>query len=203
MARNTLELRKKLSLIEFYRLSQEVALDYVRSTSIFARSVLMERYDLTKSTFYTLLEIAITHHLVDDKLFQDIQEKILENQSAHGNHGYYSTIKYNKLKEKRKKYSDFSKKDIAYIVKYYANHPQYSKQKVTNIFHFHSTKVLDQILKKACMELIISDKIFYALRKRAIDNAVDMNYTVQFFETLSRYRTEAKKKIKKKSQSAF
>lgn len=203
MAKNSLELRKELSLSEFYQLSQQVALNYAKSTASTARSSLMERYNLTESTFYTLLKMAITHHLVNDNIVQAIREKALANQSAHGNNGYNSTVKYNKLQEERNYYSAFTKKDIAYIASYYANHPDCSKKEASNIFHFHSPKVLDQILKKACMELIVTDKIFEALRKRAIANATNMDYTLQFFESLSQYRTEAKRNIKKKCHSAF
>ena len=202
MARNTLNLRKKLLLSEFYRLAQEVALDYAKTEAIIARTVLMERYNITESAFYTLLEISITHHLVDNETVDDIKEKTLENQYAHGNRGYSTTIKYDNLIEKRENYSAFSKKDIEYITKYYANHPEYPKEKIAKIFHFHNKKVLNHIFKRACIELIISDDVFESLRKRAIDTATDQSKTIQFFNQLSQYRTKAKKS-NKKDHSAY
>jgi len=196
MARNSLELRKRLTLSGFYRLSHQIATDYALTTASTARTVLMERYEITESTFYTLLEFAFTHHLVSDRLTKNIREKVLENQASHGNKGYSSRVKYNKLWEERIKYSAFSKKDIAYIATFYATYPNFTKQDTRNIFCFHSTTVLDQILKKACVELIISDKVFKELRSKAIENAEDVERTVLFFDNLAQSRAEAKK-IKK------
>lgn len=203
MAKNTLELRKKQSTSEFYRLSQMLAKDYALTPASIARSVFLERYQLTESTYYTLLEFAVTHHLVDEKLMQNIREKILANGTAHGSSGYSSTVKYNKLEEERKKYSAFSKKDIAYITTFYATNPQYTKEQTANIFGFYSTKVLDQLFKKACIELIISDKIFQKLKNRGIAKAKDIEFATLFFENLEQERKEAKKKFKEKSVSAF
>lgn len=203
MARNTIYLRRKLLVSEFYHLSQQVAMDYAKSGYSIARTVLTERYNITESAFYTLLEFSITHHLVTDEIVDDIREKILENQNAHGNHGFNSNIKYDNLVYTRKNYSAFSKKDIAYITEYYANHPEYSKEKVARIFHFYDKKVLNHIFKRACIELIISDKTFELLCKRAIEGATDKSSTVLFFEKLSHARSEAKKRNQKNSLSTF
>lgn len=201
MAYNSLDLRKKLSIEEYYRFSQRLAYEYATTSASTAVTALTEKYDVTKSAFYTLLEFAITHHLVSDKVVQSIREKLVSNLAAHGCKGYKSNVKYNQLTAKRDNFSAFQKKDIEYIAKYYAMHPEESKQEVTARFHFYSTKVLNRLLKRACMELIITDKIFNMLRQRAIDNAVDLDYTINFFCELARYRDKAKQI--KKSQSAF
>ena len=201
MARNSLELRKKLMLSDFYRLSRDIAVDYSSTAASTARAVFMERYDITESTFYTLLEMSITHHLVSDKLVQSIREKILANQAEHGNNGYKSNIKYNRLEEERREYSAFLKKDIEYIATFYATHLDYTKQDVANCFGFYNSKVLDQLLKKACVELIVSDKVFNLLYNRAMEKAIDVAYTQSFFERLAQIRAEAKKV--KKQKSAF
>lgn len=201
MAYNSLDLRKQLSLEEFYRFSQRLAYEYATSPASTAVSAHMEKHNITKSAFYTLLEFAVTHHLVNDNVVQSIREKLVSNLAAHGCNGYKSMVKYNKLVEQRENYSAFQKKDIEYIAKYYATHPEESKKEVTVHFHFYNTKALDRVLKRACIELIISDKIFNALRQRAIDNATDLQYTVDFFSQLARYRDRAKQI--KKSQSAF
>lgn len=204
MARNSLTLRRTLTVSEFFRFARNLANDYASTGASTARTALSDKYDITDSTFYTLLDMAITHHLVSDKHVQDILEKTLANQSAHGNNGYNSKIKHQELLEKRKSYSAFQKKDIAHIARYYANHPELSKVEVAKIFGFTSTKPLDQILKKACVELIISDTVFKALRTRAVEKATekDMDRTVQFFDTLSEIRSKAKKS-KHSGQSAF
>lgn len=202
MAKNSLDLRKELSLESFYRFSQRLAFEYASSAASTAVSALSEMFDITKSAFYTLLELSITHHLVSDKIAQSIQTKMIANLAAHGCNGYKSTVKYNKLWEERKKFSAFQKKEIEYIAKYYAEHPEYSKQEVASFFHFHSTKAFERVLKRACVELIITDKVFELLRKRAIDNATDMQYTVDYFSNLARYRDHLKQ-IKKQSQPTF
>lgn len=204
MARNSLTLRRTLTVSEFFSFARNLANDYANSGASTARTALSDKYDITESTFYTLLSMAITHHLVSDKLAQNILEKTLANQSAHGNNGYSSKIKHQELLEKRNNYSAFQKKDIAHIARYYANHPELSKAEVAQSFGFTSTKPLDQILKKACVELIISDTVFKALRTRAVEKATDKNMdrTVQFFDALEAIRTKAKKS-KRSGQSAF
>lgn len=201
MAYNSLDLRKQLSLEDFYRFSQRLAYDYATSSASTAVTALTEKYDITKSAFYTLLEIAVTHHLVNDNIVQSIREKLISNLAAHGCKGYKSTVKYNQLVEKRTNFSAFLKKDIEYIAKYYAEHPEESKQEICARFHFYHVKVMNRILKIACEKLIISDKIFNMIRQRAIDNATDLQYTVDFFSQLARKRDQAKQV--KKSQSAF
>jgi hypothetical protein len=204
MAKTSLDLRKTLSVSAFFHLAREIAIDYANSAASTARTALSAKHDITESTFYTLIELSITHSLVSDKTVQSIFEKTLANLSVHGNNGYNSKIKHQELLEKRKNYSAFRKKDIAYIARYYANHPELSKAEVANFFCFINTKPLDQILQKACVELIISDTVFKALWKRAIDNSTpkNMDRTVQFFIDLQKQRTSAKKS-KKAGHSAF
>ena len=202
MAYNSLDLRKKLSIEEFYRFSQRVAIEYATSAASTAVTALTEKHNVTRSAFYTLLEFAVTHHLISYKVVQSIRDKLISNLAAHGCKGYKSNLKYNQLIVERDNYSAFQKKDIEYIAKYYANHPEESKQEVAARFHFYSTKVLDKILKRACMELIITDKVFEKLRQRAIDNATDLQRTVEFFCQLARYRDNVKK-IKKGQSVEF
>lgn len=202
MARNSLELKSTLSLPEFYRLSKQVAVYYSKTVPSTARTKIMEKFDLTESTFYTLLEMAITHHLVNDNVVEKIREKILANQAAHGNTGYHSNVKHNKLKESRKNYSAFSKKDILYIATYFAEHPDKSKSQISKFFSFTNSKVLDQLLKKACLELIISDKVYKQIVSRSISTSTNLNATMAFFEELTRKRIEAKEQ-KQDTKTAF
>lgn len=195
-SRNSKQLRKNHPLSELYRLSKNIATDYANTTPERARSILTEKYNVSESTFYTLLEMAITHHLVSDQTFEQIRKKTLTNQSAHGNSGYSSINKYNMLENKRKEYSAFSKADIRYIAKYFAEHPEISKKSVSMTFSFTSSKVLDQILLRACKELIISDAVFEAIRKRGLDSAVDYGKSKTFFDQLAAYRAEVKRQKK-------
>lgn len=205
MARNTTTLRRQLSVGAFYKLSHDIAADYANTAASTARTVLMERYNVTESTFYHLLSVSITHSLVSDDTVTKILEKILANQSAHGNNGYKSKLKHNKLLEERKNYSAFTKKDIEHIARYYANHPEMTKKEVARVFHFHSTAPLDQLLLIACNELIISDSVFEALRTRSMKNPKNLQYTISFFDGLAKNRAEKKMaiKAKKKGQSSF
>ena len=202
MAKNTLELKKELSLSDYYKLSKQVASYYASTVPGKARTAITTRYDITESAFYTLLEFSITHHLVDDKTVQKIRTKILANQGVHGNKGYYSNRKYNELEKERKNYSAFSKKDIKEIATYFANNPDKSKLQVSRQFGFHSTVVLDQLLKKACVELIISDKVYKAIINRALRYSKDLEQTMQFFNQVTRCRLEAKT-LKDEPPSAF
>lgn len=197
MARNSKQLRKTMTLSELYRLSKNVATDYANSVPERARSILMEKYNITESTYYYLLEMAVTHHLVSDKTVQMIREKTLVNQDAHGNHGNSSTNKYNLLEARRKDYSAFKKADIRHIAKYFAEHPEISKKSVSMTFSFTSSKILDQLLLRACKELIVSDAIFEKIKKRGLASAVDLELSQCFFNQLTAYRAEVKRQKRK------
>lgn len=194
--RNSNFLRKTLKLSDFYRLAQNLANEYASTPPARARTILTEKYNLTESTYYYLLEIAITHHLVSDKVAQQMQEKILANQSAHGNSGYDSTTKFAKALEERKNFSAFSKKDIKYIATYFADHPDIPKDRVAATFSFVETKVLDRVLLRACKELIITDKTFEAIKKRGLGSAVNLTKSQQFFDQLTAYRAEVRRQLR-------
>lgn len=202
MARTTLELRRSLSLDAFYRLSYQIAIFYATTATKKARTCIMEKFDITESTYYTLLDMAITHNLVDDQTVEKIKAKILANQADHGNSGHYSQKKQTRLEKERKDLSAFTKKDIKEIATYFANNPDKSKLQVSRQFGFHSTVVLDQLLKKACVELIISDKVYKAIINRALRYSKDLEQTMQFFNQVTRCRLEAKT-LKDEPPSAF
>lgn len=193
MSRTINGLRNALTLSQFYLLAQSVALFYSSTEQTIARSKVMERFDLTESTFYTLLEFAVTHHLVDDETVSKIQEKILANQAVHGNKGYYSKKKYNSLIEKRNNYSAFTKKDIKEIATFYATTPEKSKRQIAKYFGFHNTIVLDQILKKACIDCIISDKVYKQLLNRSLQKPKNLEKTLKFFSAITTVRAQKKK----------
>ena len=199
MAQNSLQLRKELSLSDFYRLSHNLATDYANSATDVARSALTEKYDITVSTYYTLLKFAISHNLVKNDVVKKIREKTLSNQKSHSSTGYSSIVKYNRLAEQREKYSAYSQKDLREIAEYFAKHPELSKLQVAEHFSLYRTQVLDRILYLACTELILTDTMFEVLRKRSIKTAKDQQKTIVFFETLSQKRAEKKQELKKRA----
>ena len=204
MAKTILDIRRKNNVAGVYKIARAIATEYAKSSAAVARSTLMERYDVTESTYYTLLAMAITHSLVSIETAEAILDKIKVNQKEHGNNGYNSQLKFDLLIEKRQKLSAFTKQDIAFIARYFANHPDESKADIARKFSFHKTTVLDYLLYRACVELIISDKVFENLRNRSISTAIDRPKTESFFNDLEAKRTAEKNKRKKsKSHSAF
>ena len=201
MAKNSLQLRRELSVSEFYRFSKSLATAYAQSAASVARTAMMDKFNVTESTYYTLLETAVSHNLVNDAQVQQITEKILANQKAHENGGHRSVVKYNRLKEERKNYTAYSKKDIQEIAEYFAYHPERSKKEIAEHFSFYRVQVLDQILRIACEELIITDKVFNVMRERSIKTAVNRKATEVFFDKLAATRAEVKRK--KKGQPNF
>ena len=192
MARTTLELRRSLSLDAFYRLSYQIAIFYATTATKKTRTCIMEKFDITESAYYTLLDMAITHNLVDDITVEKINAKILANQADHGNSGHYSQKKQARLKKERKDLSAFTKKDIKEIATYFANTPEKTKLQISKEFRFHSPKVLDHILQKACKELIISDTVYKALIARSLKRPKDLEATMRYFNTMTQYRNEVK-----------
>lgn len=201
MAKNSLQLRRELSVSEYYRLSKKLATDYAQSAASVARSAMMEKYNITESTYYTLLETAVSHNLVSDAQVQQIREKILANQKAHENGGHRSVVKYNRLEEERKNISAFLQKDIREVAEYFASHPQLSKKEISEHFSFYRVQILDKLLYRACVELIITDKVFNAMKERSIETAEDRNKTINFFNKLTQIR--ASEKQKRKGHSNF
>lgn len=204
MARTILEIRRFNGVAYTYKLARTVAFDYTRSAASIARSSLMEKYDISESTYYTLLDMAITHHLINDDVAKQILEKKKSNQKTFGNNGYDSQVKYNLLVEQRNSYSAFSKKDIKHIAKYFANHPDLTKEEISKIYGFYRVQALDRVLLRACIELIITDKMFEEMRRRSTATSSNQERTEKFFDLLTQKRNDEKRKLKnKRGHSAF
>ena len=203
MARTILDIRRINGVGYTYKLARTIAFDYTRSAASVARSSLMKKYDISESTYYTLLDMAITHHLVDDSTVNKILEKKKANQKSFGNKGNNTQSRHNLLLEQRKNYSAFSKKDIKHIAKYFANHPDLTKEEISKIYGFYRTQALDRVLLRACVELIITDNMFEEMRRRSTSTSRDREKTEKFFEMLTQKRYEEKKKRNKNSHSAF
>ena len=148
--------------------------------------------------------MAVNHHLISNDVVNKILEKKKANQKPYGNKGYDTQIKHNLLVEQRNNYSAFTKTDIKHIAKYFANHPDLTKEDVSKIYGFYRTQALDRVLLRACTELIISDSVFEEMRNRSISTSRDFKKTEKFFEMITQKRNEEKKNRKNKnSQSAF
>lgn len=204
MARTILEIRSSNGVAYTYKLARTIAFDYTQSAANIARSSLMNKYDISESTYYTLLDMAITHHLINDDMVRKILEKKKANQKSFGNKGYDTQSRHNLLLEQRSSYSAFTKKDIKHIAKYFANHPDLTKEEISKIYGFYRNQALDRVLLRACLELIITDSVFEEMRNRSTLTSRDREKTEKFFDILTQKRNEEKRKRKnKKSQSAL
>ena len=204
MARTILEIRSSNGVAYTYKLARTIAFDYTQSAANIARSSLMNKYDISESTYYTLLDMAITHHLINDEMVRKILEKKKANQKSFGNKGYDTQSRHNLLLEQRSSYSAFTKKDIKHIAKYFANHPDLTKEEISKIYGFYRNQALDRVLLRACLELIITDSVFEEMRNRSTLTSRDREKTEKFFDILTQKRNEEKRKRKnKKSQSAL
>lgn len=204
MARTILEIRSSNGVAYTYKLARTIAFDYTQSAANIARSSLMNKYDISESTYYTLLDMAITHHLINDEMVRKILEKKKANQKSFGNKGYDTQSRHDLLLEQRSSYSAFTKKDIKHIAKYFANHPDLTKEEISKIYGFYRTQALDRVLLRACLELIITDSVFEEMRNRSTLTSRDREKTEKFFDILTQKRNEEKRKRKnKKSQSAL
>lgn len=204
MARTILEIRSSNGVAYTYKLARTIAFDYTQSAANIARSSLMNKYDISESTYYTLLDMAITHHLINDEMVRKILEKKKANQKSFGNKGYDTQSRHDLLLEQRSSYSAFTKKDIKHIAKYFANHPDLTKEEISKIYGFYRNQALDRVLLRACLELIITDSVFEEMRNRSTLTSRDREKTEKFFDILTQKRNEEKRKRKnKKSQSAL
>lgn len=204
MARTILEIRSLNGVAYTYKIARTIAFDYTQSATSIARSSLMEKYDISESTYYTLLDMAITHHLINDDMVRKILEKKKAIQKTFGNNGYNTQSRHNLLMEQRKSYSAFTKKDIKHIAKYFANHPDLTKEEISKLYGFYRTQALDRVLLRACTELIITDSVFEEMRTRSTSTSRDREKTEKFFDMLTQKRNEEKRKRKNKNgQSAF
>ena len=204
MARTILEIRSSNGVAYTYKLARTIAFDYTQSAANIARSSLMNKYDISESTYYTLLDMAITHHLINDDMVRKILEKKKANQKSFGNKGYDTQSRHDLLLEQRSSYSAFTKKDIKHIAKYFANHPDLTKEEISKIYGFYRNQALDRVLLRACLELIITDSVFEEMRNRSTLTSRDREKTEKFFDILTQKRNEEKRKRKnKKSQSAL
>ena len=191
--RSFTNLKKEMSLEQLNNFCKELAEEYATSDYEFARKFFCEKYSLTQSCYYKVLEYAVVNNLISDLTLADIMHKSATNQSTYyDGSGATSVAKYNRLYNKRCEniaaaFSEEKIRDIAddFLLK--------SKYRVS-IKHEISTKTVDFAIMRAVSENIVDDRTVAALESRSIATAKGSDkYTTRVgFEIVKAMREEKK-----------
>lgn len=183
-------LKESMTSMEFNYFCQDIAEKYANSDGQCAKSYFSDKYDLSHSCFYKILEYAIVENLVSDEVVNLMQVKAIKNQKVHAeNAGSRSILHYQDMRRKRyeKIVSNLSEKEIEEIAKEFAINFQISKKELAEK-HGMTIRVIDMILVRAILELIVDDKTFALIRERSLINGNNIKKTEAFFNELTRIR---------------
>ncbi len=193
MSSNFKNLKATMSLEKLNNFCKEIAEEYANSEPQFARKYFSNRYEITFSCFYKVLEYAVTQNLVEDIIVEKMMKKSITNQNLHKNGAGTSTvIKYAKMYTKRYKYiaEAISEKELKDLAIRFGKSPDIPKIEFASMYGVNS-KVIDYALERAIKHNIVNDATVDLIEKRSIDNAKKGNVerVKKYFENLRKNRS--------------
>lgn len=193
MKKNFKNLKVTMSLEKLNNFCKEIAEEYANSEPQFARQYFSNRYEITFSCFYKVLEYAVIHNLVEDIIVQKMMNKAISNQNLHRNGAGTSTvIKYAKMYAKRHKYiaEAISEKELKDLAIDFGNSPDIPKAEFASMYGVNS-RVIDYALERAIKNNIVNDATVDLIEKRSINNAKKGNVekVKMYFENLRKNRS--------------
>lgn len=206
--RNFTKLKKIMILEELNKFCKKIAEEYANWEPQFARTYFCERYQITVSCFYKILEYAIVENLVDDITVQKMIKKAMANQNLHkSGAGYSSVIKYARMWTKRSKNTDKSTQykeiaekmtveEIKILARDFGDNPDITKADFASAYGVN-VKVIDYALEIAIKNNIANDREVEAIKKRSINNAKSENVqsVKKYFSNLRKIRKANQKEI--------
>lgn len=195
--RNFGQLKKIMTLEELNEFCKKVTEEYAKYDHRFSRTYFCEKYEVTVSCFYKILEYSVIENLVEDVIVRKMMNKAIENQNLHKNGaGSSSILKYSRMYTKRYKNiaTNMSEEEIRNIAKDFGDNPDIGKGDFASSYGVHP-RVIDYILKRAIIENISDNNVVDAIEKRSIANAKNTQNVKEYFDTLRKVREENKKEI--------
>lgn len=196
---NFTQLKKTMSLEELNKFCKKVTEEYATSEPQFARTYFCERYKITVSCFYKILEYAVVRNLVEDVIVSKMMTKAIANQNLHkSGAGASSIVKYARMYTERYKYiaETMPVQEVKELARDFGDNPDISKAEFASAYGVPK-RVIDYCLSRAIIENISDNRTVDAIEKRSINNAKTKNVqmTKEYFNTLRKKREENKKEI--------
>lgn len=186
------ELKHTMKEEQFITFCTKLATQYANSEAQFARSYFTEYFNISSSCYTKLLEIAVIHNFVTDKMVDRMEKKAIANQNLHSEGAGSTSINhYAELRAKRKNYivSTFSDENVVEIIIEFTS-LCISKQELAEKYNVN-TKIIDLIIKKGIVENLVSDEVFGKIERRSLEK--DNSYeTKKFFYDLHQERNSKK-----------
>lgn len=168
-----------------------VAFRYATSEYDFSHSYFEREYEISKSTFYSILQKAVIENIVPDAIVEKMAKKAAYNSFLKaGKPGRQRSENYYRfLRQKRKVYMLPKEKAIDITVRYAES--KLAKKEFCKRNYLTQT-LFDRTLLKAIVGNWISDDIFEKLRRKSIQKNSKRDVT-EFWEKLARFRNENRK----------
>lgn len=186
------ELKHTMKEEQFITFCTKLATQYANSEAQFARSYFTEYFNITASCYTKLLETAVIHNFVTDKMVDKMEKKAIANQNLHSEGAGSTSINhYAELRAKRKNYivSTFSDEDVIKVINEFDS-LVISKHELAEKYNVN-TKIIDLIIKKGIVENLVSDEVFARIERRSLEK--DNSYeTKKFFYDLHQERNSKK-----------
>lgn len=169
----------------------EIATQYANSAQEYSRKYFSIQYNISYSTFYTLLEKSVEENIVDENVIRKMIIKASNNAFEKAGEGAKkrSENHYKHLLLKRKAYM-LPKEATKRMTITYASSILDKKEFCKN--NFIDTKLFDRMLCKAIIENWITDEVVLKIKDKAIQNNNSEKATT-FWEQLLKFRNENKK----------
>lgn len=166
-------LKKQLCAAEFDEFARKIACEYANSEQHFSRSYFVEHYNISEDCFYKLRDYAVVMGLVSEADIEKMIQKSVKNQQNNcKTAGGTTIVHFRELIKKRNEhvllfFTNEQIKEIAIVFAEYSEVSRLGIAKKNGI----NVMVVDLILKKAIIENLVSDEVFYKIKNRILENA--------------------------------
>lgn len=149
----------------------KIAVHYATTSCDFSALYYTRLYNISESTFYSLIGKAIKEHIVSEQIAKMIALKSARNSERHGGDGgkERSKARYRRLMEQREVF-EFSRDNREYYTIEYANSDYAVDMKAFAGIHYMSRVLLQRTLVSAVVDNIVSDEIVEKLRQKALQH---------------------------------
>ena len=190
--RSFTQIKKTMQLSEFEAFCKKLTEEYANSDAQFSRSYFCNRYNISESCYYKVMEFAVVMDLVSDSIVSKMLNKSMANQNLHlAGAGGSSIAKYARMYSARCEYIalSFIDDEVRKIAKDFVDNPDIPKQEIATM-HGISKKVLDLLLVRGIEQCIVDDETVNKIEERSIKNSHPSNVqrTKEYFEALREKR---------------
>lgn len=164
----------------------KIATDYANTSAEYSYQYFCREYEISKGTFYTVLEKAVIENIVDSNTVIAMAKKAKSNSEnkAGKRCGNRSQKHYEYLIQKRRIYMLGKKESVEWTEKY----AQSNLDKLGFCSKNHITRqLLDRTILKATIDNWISDEIFNLLKQKSLKKNSTAK-VLEFWEKLESFR---------------